>query len=95
MNENNHKVFIARGLKLFLNLHFTYDHVVFSVAIVIACTVMDYACYTISKQVKLVMTTFAKVRKLSLVIKVSTHHKMWQEKGGKYFLINVFHFSKR
>jgi hypothetical protein len=79
-NENNHKVFIARGIKLFLYLRFTYNHVFFWVAIVIACTIIVKACYTKFGHVELIMTTFIQVRKLSLMMTISIHLHVWRGK---------------
>ncbi len=77
---NHPYISITRGMKSLPNVHLAYDHVFSWVTIVVACHVVVDAHYTIYVQVVLAMTTSIKVWKSFLVIKISTHHQVWQGK---------------
>jgi hypothetical protein len=62
---------MARGMKLFPNVCFVYEHVFSSTTVIATCAIMDNARYTIFGWVKSIMTLSIKVRKLFLVIKIS------------------------
>jgi len=64
-------------MKLSFDAHSIYDHVFSWVAIVIACDVMDDACYTVSMQVELIVTMFIKVWKPFLTIRILIHYQVW------------------
>ncbi len=55
-------------MKLFPNVQFAYDYVFSWTTIIATCDVMDNACCTIFKQIKLTVTMFIKVQKLFLVV---------------------------
>ncbi len=61
--------------------------------IVITCVVVIKACYTKFIWFKLVMTTFAKVWKLSMVTTISTRLHVWQGKRWETFLCTWVPFS--
>jgi hypothetical protein len=71
---------MARGMKLFPSVHFVYDHALFRATIVIACIVVIETHCTKSIQVELTMIMFAKVRKLFMVMTISTHFHVWWRK---------------
>jgi hypothetical protein len=50
------------------------------------CVITDDAHYTIYEEVELVITTFAKVQKPYLKIRISIHYQVWQVKTWKTFL---------
>jgi hypothetical protein len=68
---------MIRGMKLSFDAHSMYDHVFSWLAIVIACDVMDDACYTIFVQARLTMTMSIKVWKPFLTIRISIHYRVW------------------
>lgn len=71
-----------------------YDHVFSWVAIVVAYDVMDNAHYTMSEWIGLVMIMFAKVQKLSFVIKIFIWRWMWWGKRWETSLSTWVPFSK-
>jgi hypothetical protein len=80
---------MARGMKLSFGKRYTYDHVFFWMAIVIACIVMNDACCIIFGRVELAMTTSTEAQKPSLVIKKSIHRVWWKKRWETSFYINV------
>jgi hypothetical protein len=64
-------------MKSSLNARSMYDRVFSKVAIIAACVIIVDACYTIFVQIGVVIMTFIKVWKLSLMIRISIHHWMW------------------
>jgi len=77
---------MAKGMKSYPNVRSVYDRALSWMGIVIACAVIIEACYTKSIWVRSRMKTFAKVRKLSLVITISIHLCVWQRKRWKTFI---------
>jgi hypothetical protein len=85
---------MARGIKLSLGAHSSYDQGFSKVTTITTCTIMNYVHYTIFRKVTLAMTMLVKVQKLSLLIRKLIHCRVWWRKGGKPLSIHVFHFSK-
>jgi hypothetical protein len=80
--------------KLSFHACFVYDRVFSWIAIVDAYDVMDNAHYSISEWIGLVMIMFAKVQKLSFVIKILIWCWMWWGKRWETFLCTCVLFSK-
>jgi hypothetical protein len=70
---------ITRGVKSSLGACLPHDCVFIWAAIIVSCDVVDVHC-TIYVQVWSIMTLSIKVWKSSLMINISTCHRMWQRK---------------
>ncbi len=86
-------VSIARGLKSSHGVHSMYDLVFSQVAIIVAYVIVVNVHYTIFMRIKSIIMTSMKVWESFLMIRISTHHWVWQGKMWETLWICVPFFK--